>query len=80
MARGWRIPFRLSAVLVVVGLWIRLRVEESPLFQQVEETATRARAPLIEVVRSYPRQLAIAFGARIGTGRSWAVVAAATAG
>jgi metabolite-proton symporter len=66
-AWGWRIPFLLSAVLVLVGLWIRLRVEESPLFQQVEETATRARAPLIEVVRSYPRQLAIAFGARIGT-------------
>ena len=66
-AWGWRVPFLLSAVLVLVGLFIRLRVEESPLFQEVEETATRARAPLIEVIRSYPRQLAIAFGARIGT-------------
>jgi metabolite-proton symporter len=66
-AWGWRVPFLLSAVLVFVGLFIRLRIEESPLFQRVEETATRARAPLVEVFRRYPRQLAIAFGARIGT-------------
>ena len=66
-AWGWRVPFLLSAVLVFVGLFIRLRIEESPLFKQVEETATRARAPLVEVFRRYPRQLAIAFGARIGT-------------
>jgi metabolite-proton symporter len=66
-AWGWRIPFLLSGVLVLVGLWIRLRVEESPLFQQVEESASRARAPLVEVVREYPKQLGIAFCARIGT-------------
>jgi MFS family permease len=67
MAWGWRVPFLLSAVLVFVGLFIRLRIEESPLFQRVEETATRARTPLVEVIREYPRQLAIAFSARIGT-------------
>jgi metabolite-proton symporter len=66
-AWGWRVPFLLSALLVFVGLFIRLRIEESPLFREVEQTATRARAPLIEVLRSYPRQLAIAFGARLGT-------------
>ena len=66
-AWGWRVPFLFSAVLVFVGLFIRLRIEESPLFQQVEESASQASAPLVEVFRSYPRQLAIAFGARIGT-------------
>ena len=42
-AWGWRIPFLLSAVLVFVGLWVRLRIEESPLFQKVEESATRGQ-------------------------------------
>jgi MFS family permease len=64
---GWRVPFLLSALLVFVGLFIRLRIEESPLFQRVEETATKARAPIVDVVKVYPRQLAIAFGARLGT-------------
>jgi metabolite-proton symporter len=64
---GWRVPFLLSAVLVFVGLFIRLRIEESPLFKEVEETATRARTPIVDVVKVYPRQLAIAFGARLGT-------------
>jgi metabolite-proton symporter len=64
---GWRIPFLLSALLVAVGLFIRLRIEESPLFKEVEETATKAQSPVLDVVRVYPRQLAIAFGARLGT-------------
>jgi metabolite-proton symporter len=66
-AWGWRIPFLLSAVLVFVGLFIRLRIEESPLFQQVEETASKARAPLVEVLRTHRKQLGIAFSARLGT-------------
>ncbi len=66
-AWGWRIPFLFSAVLVFVGLWVRLRIEESPLFQKVEESAAEAKAPIVEVVQQYPRELAVAFGARIGT-------------
>jgi metabolite-proton symporter len=66
-AWGWRVPFLLSAVLVFVGLFIRLRIEESPAFKKVEQTASQAQAPLVEVIREYPRELAIAFGARIGT-------------
>jgi metabolite-proton symporter len=64
---GWRVPFLLSALLVLVGLFIRLRIEESPLFKEVQESATRARSPIVDVVKVYPRQLAIAFGARLGT-------------
>ncbi|MDQ1677262.1 MAG: hypothetical protein QOC93_2406 [Actinomycetota bacterium] len=64
---GWRIPFLLSGVLVIVGLWIRFTISESPLFVRVAETATRARMPIVDVVRLYPRELLVAIGARIGT-------------
>jgi metabolite-proton symporter len=64
---GWRVPFLLSALLIGVGLWIRLSVQESPLFQELEERGEKAKAPLIKVVTCYPRQLAIAVAARFGT-------------
>jgi metabolite-proton symporter len=64
---GWRVPFLLSAALIGVGLWIRLSVQESPLFQELEETGEKESAPLVKVVRCYPRQLAIAVAARFGT-------------
>ena len=63
---GWRVPFLLSALLIGVGLWIRLRVEESPLFQELEETGEKEQAPLVKVVKCYPRQLGIAIAARFG--------------
>src|SRR3954464_5094620 len=63
---GWRIPFLLSALLIGVGLWIRLTVEESPLFRELEEQGEREAAPLAKVVKCYPRQLAIAVCARLG--------------
>jgi metabolite-proton symporter len=64
---GWRIPFLLSAVLVLVGLWIRLSISESPLFTSVAETGAKVRLPLLEVLRRHPRGLLVAMGARIGT-------------
>ncbi|WP_431915256.1 MFS transporter [Nonomuraea jabiensis] len=63
---GWRVPFLLSGVLVFVGLWVRLRVSESPLFAQVEEQGAKAEMPLLEVLRTHPRALLSAFTARIG--------------
>ncbi|NUW45387.1 MFS transporter [Nonomuraea rhodomycinica] len=63
---GWRIPFLLSGVLVIVGLWVRLRVTESPLFAEVEKQGRTARMPLVEVLRTHPRALLSAFTARIG--------------
>jgi metabolite-proton symporter len=67
-AWGWRIPFLLSAVLVLVGLWVRLSIEESPLFAEAKaarEAAGPTRAPIIEVLRNYPREVLIAMGLRI---------------
>jgi metabolite-proton symporter len=63
---GWRVPFLLSGLLVIVGLWIRLTIAESPLFQAVEAEDTKARTPIVEVLRTYPRQVLLAIGARIG--------------
>jgi metabolite-proton symporter len=63
---GWRVPFLLSGVLVLVGLWVRLQITESPLFAQVEQTGVKAKMPLVEVLRTHPRALLSAFTARIG--------------
>jgi MFS family permease len=63
---GWRVPFLLSGLLVVVGLWIRLTIAESPLFREVEASETKAAAPVVEVLRRYPRQVLLAVGARVG--------------
>src|SRR3954452_16483451 len=64
---GWRIPFLLSGVLVLVGLWIRMSVAESPLFAEVERAGAKVKMPLVEVVKRHPRQLLVAMAARIGT-------------
>nr|MBA2516587.1 MFS transporter [Solirubrobacterales bacterium] len=64
---GWRIPFLLSAALIAVGLWVRLTVRESPLFKELEASGETAKTPIVEVVKRYPRQLAIAVCARFGT-------------
>ncbi|MEU0571732.1 MFS transporter [Nonomuraea sp. NPDC005983] len=63
---GWRVPFLLSGVLVLVGLWVRLQVTESPLFAEVARQGAKARMPLVEVLRTHPRALLSAFTARIG--------------
>jgi MHS family shikimate/dehydroshikimate transporter-like MFS transporter len=61
---GWRVPFLLSIVIVAVGLYIRLRVMETPVFSRVKETDTEVRWPIVEVARSQPRSLLVAIGAR----------------
>src|SRR5438874_295700 len=63
---GWRVPFLLSGVLVLVGLWIRLTISESPLFEEIEQGHTKARMPVLDVLRVYPRSVLTALGARIG--------------
>ncbi len=56
---GWRVPFLLSAVLVVVGLYVRVRLTETPVFARAIERGERLRAPVVEVVRGHWRQLVI---------------------
>ena len=67
-AWGWRIPFLLSALLVLIGLWIRLSIEESPVFaanKKALESHESEHAPIIEVLRKYPREVLIAMGLRM---------------
>ena len=64
LAWGWRVPFLLSIVVVAVGLYVRLRILETPVFSQVKETDTVIETPVLEVVRSQPRNLLVAIGAR----------------
>ena len=54
---GWRIPFALSIVLVGIGLWIRLGILETPVFQQLLDNNKIERAPIIEVIRKQPREI-----------------------
>ncbi len=60
---GWRIPFLLSIVLVAVGLFIRLRIAETPDFERVRETRAIARLPVIDVLRTNWKNVLLAAGA-----------------
>jgi MFS family permease len=59
VAWGWRVPFLISSVLIVVGLAIRLTIEESIDFQRVRQVGAIAKTPLVEVFRTSARQLAV---------------------
>jgi MFS family permease len=54
---GWRIPFFLSAVMVVVGLWIRLGILETPVFQKILDEERTERVPVFEVLKRQPKQV-----------------------
>jgi len=68
MAWGWRLPFLLSLVLVITGLVIRKRVAESPEFDRVKEAHAVVRLPIIEVLRSHPKQVLLVAGASLSPG------------
>jgi MFS transporter, MHS family, shikimate and dehydroshikimate transport protein len=62
---GWRIPFILSILPVAVGLYIRLKISETPVFREVKEIQARAQVPILEAIRSYPKQILLAAGSFI---------------
>ena len=73
LAWGWRIPFLLSAVLVAVGLWVRLSIEESPVFKEAAEQMEKQDRglPILEVIREYPREVFVAMGMRLAENISY---------
>ncbi|TQK42994.1 metabolite-proton symporter [Streptomyces sp. SLBN-118] len=81
---GWRIPFLLSGVLVIVGLWIRLSVDESPVFKaalaqaEVRQAAAgqAEKMPLVAVLRHHWRDVLVAMGARMAENISYYVITA----
>src|SRR5262245_12423818 len=61
---GWRVPFLAGVVLLGMGLFIRLRILETPLFAQVQAERATSPMPLIDLVRNYPKNRLLAMGAR----------------
>jgi MFS family permease len=59
LAWGWRVPFWLSIVMVVVGIYVRLGILETPVFRRVLEEGQVARAPVIEVIKRQPGTIAL---------------------
>ncbi|UKY48833.1 MFS transporter [Streptomyces inhibens] len=85
VAWGWRVPFLLSGVLVVVGLWVRLSVDESPVFRaalagaearRAQEGAVAEKMPLVAVLKYHWRDVLIAMGARMAENISYYVITA----
>ena len=62
---GWRIPFLLSIVLVGVGLFIRLKLMETPAFTQVKEAGAQSEMPIAEVLRTQKKNVLLAMGMRV---------------
>jgi MFS transporter, MHS family, shikimate and dehydroshikimate transport protein len=65
---GWRVPFLISIVLVFVGLFIRLRIMESPVFAQIKETRRVAKIPVIDLLRFDTRNVLLAAGMYLAHG------------
>ncbi|MBM7024827.1 MFS transporter [Clavibacter zhangzhiyongii] len=63
---GWRVAFLLSALLVAFGLWIRLKLEDTPVFKALQERGDRPSAPISEVFRTQGRPLVAAILSRVG--------------
>ncbi|HLR02303.1 MAG TPA: MFS transporter [Virgibacillus sp.] len=66
MTWGWRIPFLLSIVMMVLGLFIRLKVMESPVFSALKKEKSEVKVPFFEVFRKHPKSLLISTGLHIG--------------
>ncbi|MEE9952973.1 MHS family MFS transporter [Enterobacter quasihormaechei] len=62
---GWRIPFLLSSVLVLLGLWIRKDIDETPDFQKVKKSGQVAKAPLRDTLKHHWREVLIAAGLKV---------------
>ncbi|ALO13323.1 General substrate transporter [Streptomyces venezuelae] len=80
-AWGWRIPFLLSGLLVLIGLWIRVSVSESPVFLEAQAKAEAAaaagvkeEAPVVEVFRRSWREVLSAIGTRFGENISYYIL------
>jgi metabolite-proton symporter len=62
---GWRIPFLLSIILILVGFYIRARVTETPVFRAISSQKKAARSPVKEAFRRHPKEFLVVFGARL---------------
>ncbi|OCA86139.1 MFS transporter [Bacillus sp. FJAT-27225] len=65
MTWGWRVPFILSALLVVFGLWIRKGIDETPEFKEVQQKGEIPKLPIVETLRYYWKEVLITIGAKV---------------
>jgi len=65
LAWGWRLPFLASVVLLLVGWFIRVKVAESPDFEQMKEKGAKVEVPVAEVLKHHRRALMVVVGARL---------------
>lgn len=72
---GWRLPFVASAVLVAVGIYVRLGIEDAPAFRELKAKGRIAHAPVIEVIREHRRALLITIGLRLAQPALFAILA-----
>ena len=64
LAWGWRVGFIASFVLVVVGLYIRLKIMETPEFAKLKEQGEEVKIPFVNMIKEYPRNILLGMGAR----------------
>ena len=74
LAWGWRVPFLLGIVLLGLGLFIRVKVMETPLFTAVQISKKPTTLPILEVIRDYPKNVLLAMGARFAENASFYVI------
>lgn len=65
MTWGWRVPFILSALLVIFGLWIRKGIDETPSFKKTQEKGEVAKLPIADTLRYHWKEVLIAIGAKV---------------
>jgi len=65
MTWGWRVPFILSSLLVIFGLWIRKGIDETPEFKKVQESGEIPKVPLFETLKYHWREVLITIGAKV---------------
>jgi MFS family permease len=70
---GWRVPFLASAVLIAVGMWIRLTVAESPIFQEALDARSASKMPVLDALKTYPKEIALAAGSFVATNATFYV-------
>ena len=71
---GWRLPFLMSIVLVVVGLVVRLKLAETPTFERLKQSGREVKIPLVTALRTYPKQIILATGSMLSIGAYFYVV------
>jgi MFS family permease len=76
LAWGWRIPFLASCLLVAVGIYIRLNIEETPSFQAVKTAGAKAKMPFAALMAKYWKQVVLGGIATLSTGSTFTLLVA----